>query len=109
VTAGEERSLEGWTPVAGEDASLEEIVERAFDYRGDVTLVRRDGTSLAGYLYNRDREGADPYVQVFDPSGASHTLRYAELVTIHFTGRDPAAGKAYEAWRRRRTDAGATV
>jgi hypothetical protein len=105
--ADDERSLEGWTPVAGEDAALAEIVDHAFDYRGDVTLIRVDGTTLAGYLYNRNADGDEPYVQLFDPAGASHTVRYVELVTIHFTGRDTAAGKSYEAWLRRKAETAA--
>src|ERR671931_611635 len=52
----EDRSLEGWSPVVGRDATLEEIVDLAFDYRGDVTVVRRDGAELTGYLYNRNRD-----------------------------------------------------
>jgi len=39
--AGEppETCLEGWAPVTGVEASLAEIIERAFDYRGDVTVI----------------------------------------------------------------------
>jgi hypothetical protein len=103
----EERSLEGWRPVPGAEASLEDIVDQAFDYRGDVTVIRTDGTTLVGYVYNRDRHARTPIVQLFDPDGGAHTLRYADLRTIHFTGRDTAAGKSYEAWLRRKAEAGA--
>jgi hypothetical protein len=101
----DEPSLEGWTPLVGEGIKLPDVVDRAFDYRGDVTVVRRDGSELVGYLYNRDGAAAEPFLQVFDPAGASHTLRYAEVRTIRFTGKDPAAGKSYEAWLRRRAEA----
>jgi hypothetical protein len=104
VILKEERSLEGWTPVAGRDAALEEIVELAFDYRGDVTLVRAGAPPLVGYLYNRDREVPAPFVMLVDHAGTSHTVQYAELTTIHFTGKDTAAGKSYEAWLRRKTE-----
>lgn len=100
----EERSLEGWSPPIGADVSLEEVVDLAFDYRGDITVVLRDGRQLTGYLYNRARDVPEPFVQMFDPSGTSHTLRYAELRTIEFTGKDPAAGKSYEAWLRRKAE-----
>ena len=46
----EEASLEGWTP--GPDVSLTEVIERAFDYRGNITLERRDGSEIVGYLFN---------------------------------------------------------
>lgn len=101
----EEGSLEGWAPRVGVDVSLEEVVDRAFDYRGDVTVVLRDGGQLTGYLYNRARDVPEPYLQMFDPSGTSHTLRYVEVHRIEFTGKDPAAGKSYEAWLRRKAEA----
>lgn len=98
----EERSLEGWAPRVGDDAKLTEVIDLAFDYRGDVTLVLTDGRDLIGYIYNRDRDATEPYLQLVDPSGASHTLRYTEVRTIRFTGRDTAAGTSYEAWLRRK-------
>jgi hypothetical protein len=107
VKLDEERSLEGWTPEAGRDASLAEIVELAFDYRGDVTLLRVGAPPLVGYLYNRDRDVPAPFVMLVDPAGVSHTVRYAELTTIHFTGKDTAAGKSYEAWLRRKAETAA--
>jgi hypothetical protein len=103
--ADEQSLLEGWDPAIGTEASLEEVVERAFDYRGDVTLVRRDGTELVGYLFNRNAEVADRFVQMFDRGGdGPFTIRYVEIRTIRFTGKDTAAGKSYEAWLRRKTE-----
>jgi hypothetical protein len=100
----EGRSLEGWSPVIGVDAALEEVVELAFDYRGDVTVTRADGSSVTGYVYNRDRWAAEPFLEMLDPGGASHRIRYAEVRGIAFTGKDAAAGRSYEAWVRRRAE-----
>jgi hypothetical protein len=102
-----ERSLEGWSPAVGREVALDEVVDLAFDYRGDVTVSLADGRQLTGYVYNRDRDVADPYLMMVDPGGASHTLRYAEIDTIAFTGKDTAAGKSYEAWLRRKAEAAA--
>lgn len=100
--------LEGWEPVVGVEATLEDVVDRAFDYRGDVTVVRRDGTELIGYLFNRNAEVREPFVQMFDHGGEGpFTIPYAEIRTIRFTGKDTAAGKSYEAWLRRKTARGA--
>ena len=97
--------LEGWEPVVGVEASLEEVIDRAFDYRGDVTVIRRDGIELAGYLFNRNAEVREPFVQMFDRAGdGPFTIPYAEIRTIRFTGKDTAAGKSYEAWLRRKTE-----
>ena len=103
--AGERGSLEGWEPAIGVEVSLEEAVERAFDYRGDVTVVRQDGTEVVGYLFNRNAEVSRRVVQMFDRAGNGPlTIPYAEIRTIRFTGKDTAAGKSYEAWLRRKTE-----
>ena len=100
-----ESPLEGWEPVIGDGVTLEDVVDRAFDYRGDVTVVRRDGTELVGYLFNRDADAPQPFVQMFDRAGEGpFTVRLVDIGTIKFTGKDPAAGKSYEAWLRRKAE-----
>jgi len=100
----EARSPEGWEPRVGDEITLEDVIEHAFDYRGDVTIVRTDGRELVGYLFNRNRDVPEPFVQLFDTTGAGpHTLRYADIRTIRFTGRDTAAGSSYAAWLRRKS------
>ena len=97
----EEPSLEGWAPEIHDAATLAEVVDRAFDYRGDVTLVRADGTEVVGYLFNRDPDAAEPYVQMFEASdGGALTIPYRSIRAIRFTGRDTAAGTSYAAWLR---------
>jgi hypothetical protein len=97
--------LEGWERVVGGETSLEDVIDLAFDYRGDVTVVHRDGTELTGYLFNRNAEVREPFVQMFDRAGDGPiTIPYAEIRTIRFTGKDTAAGKSYEAWLRRKTE-----
>lgn len=99
----DERTLEGWDPGPVEGSALAEVIERAFDYRGDVTIVRRDGNELVGYLFNRDPEAATPFVQVFAAAGGDPlTIPYADIRSIRFTGRDMAAGTSYAAWLRSR-------
>ena len=50
MTTESDASLAGWSPEVRDAATLAEVIERAFDYRGDVTIVRRDGTEVVGYL-----------------------------------------------------------
>jgi hypothetical protein len=96
-------SLEGWEPGPGEDLPLARIVDLAFDYRGNITVVRQDGSQLEGYVFNRDAEARAPYLQLFDAQGEGPiTIPYAEVRTIRFTGRDAAAGRSYAAWLARR-------
>ena len=85
---------------------LAHIVELAFDYRGDVTVILHDGTERTGYLSNRRAEVADPFVELLEPASADPaTLRYADIHAIRFSGRDPAAGNSYAAWLDRKAAA----
>jgi hypothetical protein len=96
-----EHTLQGWTPPDG--SVIDDIIECAFDYRGDVTVVRKDGCDVVGYVFNRNREVAEPFLQMFTAGqDAPVTLAYADVRTIRFTGRDTAAGDSYAAWLRRR-------
>ena len=105
----QERTLEGWDPGLVDGPDLAFVVERAFDYRGDVTIVRRDGGELVGYLFNRDADTREPVVQVFAREGGEAiTIPYADIVSIRFTGRDTAAGNSYAAWLRSRDAVKAT-
>ena len=99
----EEKSLEGWTPEISDAATLAEVVDRAFDYRGDVTVVLQDGRELIGYLFNRNRDVAEPFVQMFErESPGPSSIPYARIRAIRFSGKDTAAGNSYAAWLRSR-------
>jgi hypothetical protein len=96
-------SLEGWTPQLGEYLSLDEVIEFAFDYRGNTTIVKTDGTEVVGYLFNRDRRAPQPFIQFYDEEGGGpFTLRYCDIATIKFTGKDTAAGNSWKAWLERK-------
>ena len=94
-------TLEGWTPEIGHGVRLEDVIDKAFDYRGNVTVIKTDGSETVGYLFNRNADAATPFVQMFDQDGAGPiSIRYADIRTIRFTGRDTAAGNSYAAWLR---------
>ena len=97
--------LEGWIPELATDQELFDALEKAFDYRGDVTITRKDGTKLEGYIFDR-RTGkglADSVVRLFPKSTdlTKLSIPYADISAIGFTGRDTAAGKSWEAWVRK--------
>ena len=97
--APEHTPLEGRVFRPANEAELQEAVERAFDYRGDVTLEPRSGEALEGYLFNRDSSGSSPCVLLFPKANqAVRRVSYAEVAAIAFTGRDTASGKSWEAW-----------
>lgn len=100
----EHENLQGrvWEPATEEE--LREGLEKAFDYRGDVTIVRKDGTSIEGYIFDR-RIGSsltDSFIRLF-PKGDTNKLSipYSDIATLRFTGRDTAAGKSWEAWLKK--------
>jgi hypothetical protein len=96
--------FEGWVP--GPDVPLAEVIDRAFDYRGNVTVDLHDGGAVSGYLFNRDARARDPFVQMFDAAGEGPiTIRYGDIRTIRFTGKDTAAGNSYAAWLERKAAA----
>jgi hypothetical protein len=96
--------LEGWVPtLAGED-DVRVALEKAFDYRGDVTITKKDGTVVEGYIFDR-RPGktlADSMVRLF-PKDANEkvAVRYEEIAALAFTGKDTAAGKSWETWLKK--------
>lgn len=80
--------------VAGEDAgdTIEELIERAFQYRGDVTIQTDDGKSLTGYLFNRNTRATQPFVQLFETgTGREVSISYDNITDVLLTGRDAAA------------------
>jgi hypothetical protein len=108
VAAGRDREvLEGWVPELATDAEVREALEKAFDYRGDVTITRKNGSKLEGYLFDR-RSGTsltDSFVRII-PSAAQTkvNIAYADIAALAFTGRDTAAGKTFEAWVKKYWD-----
>jgi hypothetical protein len=102
VAAGREREqLEGWVPELATDAEIREALEKAFDYRGDITITRKDSSKVEGYLFDR-RSGfslADSFVRIIPTNEKTKVnVAYSDIAAIAFTGRDTAAGKTFEAW-----------
>jgi hypothetical protein len=94
-------NLEGSIPTLASDAEVREALEKAFDYRGDVTLILKSGERIEAYIFNRQTGAtlADSFVQYFTPSANDkRKVSYAEIAGLEFTGKDRAAGKHWEAW-----------
>ncbi|MGC2698172.1 MAG: hypothetical protein WA738_20475 [Candidatus Angelobacter sp.] len=96
--------LEGWVPELASDEEVRQALEKAFDYRGDVTITRKDGSKIEGYIFDR-RTGeslADSAVRLF-PKDADQkiAISYSDIAALAFSGRDTAAGKSFEAWVRK--------
>lgn len=97
-------SVQGTEWPMATEAEVLEGLEQAFDYRGDVTITRRDGSVLEGYIFDR-RTGktlADSVVRVIPKDARTRvSIPYTEIAGLTFSGRDTAAGKSWEAWVRK--------
>ncbi len=96
--------LEGWIPALANEEELRGALEKAFDYRGDITITRKDGSTVEGYLFDRRSAATlkDSVVRLY-PKDANEkiAISYADIAALAFTGRDTAAGRSWEAWMKK--------
>ncbi len=104
VPGFEHHFLQGQVWAAASEEELREGLEKAFDYRGDVTISLKSGDSVEGYIFDR-KTGATlgtSFVRLFPKNEARKvTVSYSEIQGLAFTGRDTAAGKSWEAWLKK--------
>jgi hypothetical protein len=96
--------LEGWIPQLASEAEIRAALEKAFDYRGDVTITRKDGSKIEGYLFDRRTAATlqDSIVRLYPKNSSEKvSISYADIAALAFTGRDTAAGKSWEAWMKK--------
>ncbi len=94
---------------AGND--IDDLVERAFHFRGDVTIHTDDGGALTGYLFNRNARAGEPFAQLFETgTGREVAIPYRAITQVLFTGRDAAAASVqrFEAFQDRQEGASHT-
>jgi hypothetical protein len=97
----EHQQLEGWVPELASEDELRAALEKAFDYRGDVTITLKSGEKIEAYIFNRQTGAtlAESWVQYFTPKAEDkRRVSYAEIARLEFSGRDRAAGKHWEDW-----------
>lgn len=97
-------SVQGWVPELATEEELRIALEKAFDYRGDITLTLKNGSKMEGYVFDRV---AGPSLQtsfarvLLKDTNERKKIAYADIAALAFTGRDAAAGKSWEAWVRK--------
>jgi hypothetical protein len=100
----ERENLEGWIPQLAGDEEIRTALEKAFDYRGDVSITLKSGEKIDGYIFDR-RSGkslADSVIRLYPKSGNQKiSISYADIGALAFTGKDTAAGKSWEAWMKK--------
>jgi hypothetical protein len=95
-------NLEGWIPALATEQEIRDALEKAFDYRGDLTLTLKNGEKIEGYIFDRRNDGATLAgcnLRMI-PKGRADKIRvpYSDIAALAFTGKDTAAGKSFEAW-----------
>lgn len=84
--------------------AFEAALEAARDFRGDVTVELRDGTTVEGFLYDRKSGAseAERKIRLLPKDGGSRqSISEVSIAAIAFTGKDAAAGKTWENWVKR--------
>jgi hypothetical protein len=97
-------AVQGWIPELATEDELRVALEKAFDYRGDVTVTTKDGKQIEGYIFDRVSGAtlSNSFVRLLPKdSNQRQKISYAHIAALAFTGRDPAAGKSWEAWVRK--------
>jgi hypothetical protein len=100
----EHERLQGLVPSIASEEELRSALEKAFEYRGDVTITRKDGSVIEGYLYDRRAASTlgDSLVRLLPANGSPRvSVQYSNIAALAFSGRDTAAGKSWEAWVRK--------
>jgi len=95
--------LEGLVPSLASEEELRKALEQAFDYRGDISITRKDGTRIEGYIFDRSTGDslAQSFIRLLPKDGSPKIkISYAEIAALAFSGRDMAAGKSWESWVR---------
>ena len=97
-------NLEGWIPQLASDEEIRQALEKAFDYRGDITMTLKSGEKVEGYIFDR-RTGStlkDSLVRLYPKSDNQKlSISYADIAALAFTGKDTAAGRSWEAWMKK--------
>lgn len=99
-----DENLQGRVWQTASEDELREGLEKAFDYRGDITITRKDGSVVEGYLFDRKtgKSLQESVVRVIPKdSQGKISVSYADISGLAFSGRDMAAGKSWEAWVRK--------
>ncbi|HVO59657.1 MAG TPA: hypothetical protein VMT53_01910 [Terriglobales bacterium] len=101
-------NLQGWIPALASEDEIRTALEKAFDYRGDLTITLKDRRIIEGYVFDRRAESArlsECTVRIIPKDGSSKiSIAYSDIAALAFTGKDSAAGKSFEAWVKKYTE-----
>ncbi|MEM1057957.1 MAG: hypothetical protein AAGK14_01805 [Verrucomicrobiota bacterium] len=92
-------TLQGALYTFTDDKDRHEAINKAFDYRGDVTITLQNGENVEGYMGNRDTDVPEPFIEMWVKNvDQPQVYPYPQITAIAFTGKDPASGKSWRNW-----------
>ena len=95
-------NLEGWIPSLATEDEIRLALEKAFDYRGDLTITLKNGEKIEGYIFDRCADGerlSECSLRLIPRSGQEKIrIAYPDIAALAFSGKDTAAGKSFAAW-----------
>lgn len=103
-TTSDKATLQGLVASRADERALIDALEKAFDYRGDVTIVRTDGSRVEGYIFDRrkgDTLASSSVRLMLTSDGSKVTIPFDNIERLEFSGRDMAHGKTFENWVKR--------
>ncbi|MCA9498495.1 MAG: hypothetical protein MRJ67_04245 [Nitrospirales bacterium] len=101
-SAGTPQSWEGRRLRPSNEKELHEAMDRAFDYRGDVTIQLETGEQVIGFVFDRQEKDPQPYIKLFLPGDQQpRIVLYQDVAGIVFSGQDTAFGRSWEDWAQK--------
>ncbi len=100
-------SLQGWTVDLSDEAVARDVLDKAFDFRGDTVLTLVTGEEVEGYIFDRrtcSKLEASQVRLLVAGSPAPRSVSYDQIQRVAF-GKDTAHGKSFETWVKKFTDA----
>lgn len=77
------------------DEDRDRAIAWTLAYRGDVTLVCADDSTIEGYVFDHSSDGM---LRMDLKDGGRVNIAATDVRSIRFTGRDTAAGKSFDRW-----------
>lgn len=103
----QEKDLQGSIFRPTSEKELSEVIDQAFDYRGDVTIELKTGELIVGYVFGRNKTDSRADVELFPTDQPGQiTIQYSEIAAIIFSGKDTAYGQSWESWIQKKKEEG---
>jgi hypothetical protein len=92
---------QGITIARDDAARFDAALNWAVDYRGDVTLLTREGQELECYVFDRSNGAEDMLRCMAKGETERSTVPVDSIQEVRFSGKDTAAGKTFDRWIER--------